>query len=310
MNQTEFYKSRKWNAEWIWTSGDAQLENNYCLFRKEFTLDKIPQSVPAFISADTRYRLYVNGDCIGSGPPQSQPFFQYYDERDLSPYLVEGENCVALVVNHLGILANTRGGLLFEMTDGDGATLLTSGADWQALQSDAWYRGTQRMRMNQAYPFQEWFDMRRWPEGWTLPGFEDGKEWENAVVVAGRTSFRVPAAGPWSRLVPRDIPFMTYYPRQAESTRWREERETDPTFYQVPFRSLVPGTFDNLLLAGRMLDADMIAFSGVRVMVNTNQMGEAAGVAAATVVDSNRAVAELDVSQLRGKLADGGSIVI
>ncbi|MFW6286434.1 MAG: FAD-dependent oxidoreductase, partial [Candidatus Sumerlaeota bacterium] len=64
------------------------------------------------------------------------------------------------------------------------------------------------------------------------------------------------------------------------------------------------------LLAGRMLDADMIAFSGVRVMVNTNQMGEAAGVAAAMAVDSDLAVIDLDISLLRSKLADGGSVII
>ncbi len=32
------------------------------------------------------------------------------------------------------------------------------------------------------------------------------------------------------------------------------------------------------MVAGRMLDAAIIAYSGIRVMVNMNQVGEAAGV--------------------------------
>ena len=38
-----------------------------------------------------------------------------------------------------------------------------------------------------------------------------------------------------------------------ETKRWREEMETDPTFYQVPLRSIIPSKYDNLMIAGRML---------------------------------------------------------
>ncbi len=104
----------------------------------------------------------------------------------------------------------------------------------------------------------------------------------------------------------------TYNPpgQPQELTRWREPRDVDPTFYQVPLRSLIPGRYDNLILAGRMLDADKTAFSAVRVMVNTNQMGEAAGVAAALAADTGVAITQLDPQQVRRTLAAGGSIVI
>ena len=53
----------------------------------------------------------------------------------------------------------------------------------------------------------------------------------------------------------------------------------NPTFYQVPYRCLVPQGARNLLVAGRVLDADRGAYGAVRVMVNCNQTGQAAGVA-------------------------------
>ena len=96
----------------------------------------------------------------------------------------------------------------------------------------------------------------------------------------------------------------------AQWSRWREPATTDPTFYQVPLRSLIPGTYDNLLLAGRMLDADKTAFSAVRVMVNANQMGEAAGVAAYLALSDSVPVQHVDADAVRRELARGGSIVI
>lgn len=98
--------------------------------------------------------------------------------------------------------------------------------------------------------------------------------------------------------------------RPPEHGRWREETADAPTFYQVPLRSLVPGVYDNVILAGRMLDAEHEAFSAVRVMVNTNQMGEAAGVAAWVALDSGVAMAEVDAGRVRRELARGGSVII
>jgi hypothetical protein len=92
--------------------------------------------------------------------------------------------------------------------------------------------------------------------------------------------------------------------------RWREETETNPTFYQIPFRSLVPGKYGNLVVAGRMLDADLVAFSAVRVMVNMNQTGEAAGTAAYLALETNSSIPKLDVQRIRKTLAKGGSAVV
>ena len=92
--------------------------------------------------------------------------------------------------------------------------------------------------------------------------------------------------------------------------RWRDPLPEDPTFYQIPFRSLVQERVPNLMLAGRMLDADKVAFSAVRVMVNMNQTGEAAGVACALAIENTSALVDLNPQLLRAKLAEGGSIVL
>jgi hypothetical protein len=98
--------------------------------------------------------------------------------------------------------------------------------------------------------------------------------------------------------------------RPAVWRRWREETPTNPTFYQVPYRCLVQDGLANVLAAGRLIDCDNGAFGAIRVMVNTNQMGEAAGTAAHLALDGNCGVGDVDVAKLRRLLRDGGSIMV
>jgi len=96
----------------------------------------------------------------------------------------------------------------------------------------------------------------------------------------------------------------------SEKKRWREKTTINPTFYQVPLRSIIPPKYDNLMLAGRMFDANSIAFSGIRVMVNMNQLGEAAGVTSYLALNSNESVRNINPRDVRNELKKGGSIVI
>ena len=104
----------------------------------------------------------------------------------------------------------------------------------------------------------------------------------------------------------------TYFPPTGPAVhgRWRPPRRQDPTFYQIPYRSLVPQGAANVLAAGRIIDTDAEAFGGTRVMVNCNQVGQAAGTAAWLALDGGRDVADIDTAALRRLLARNGAIVI
>ncbi len=97
---------------------------------------------------------------------------------------------------------------------------------------------------------------------------------------------------------------------EPEKGRWRDPVDQDPTFYQIPYRCLVSEKTPNLIMAGRMLDADKTAFSAVRVMVNLNQTGEAAGVAAYLALQDECSVFDVAPKRLRKTLSDGGSVII
>ncbi len=84
----------------------------------------------------------------------------------------------------------------------------------------------------------------------------------------------------------------------------------DVPFYQIPFSSLVPQDTVNVLIAGRSIDADEGAFGAARVMVNCNQMGQAAGVAAWLALDAGIDVGAVDPRQLRTTLQEQGAVIL
>lgn len=91
--------------------------------------------------------------------------------------------------------------------------------------------------------------------------------------------------------------------------RWLPEGDILP-FYRFTLAPMIPVRPGNLIAAGRMLDADPMAFGAIRVMVNLNQCGEAAGVAAYLALDAQTPLPALDPAAVRHTLAAGGSIIV
>ncbi|MDF3059005.1 MAG: FAD-dependent oxidoreductase [Rariglobus sp.] len=92
--------------------------------------------------------------------------------------------------------------------------------------------------------------------------------------------------------------------------RWQAGDAPVPSCYHIPYRTLLPREADNLLVAGRLLDADREAFGGVRVMVNMNQTGEAAGVAAALARRDSLTFPQVNPALLHTALNTGGSLLL
>jgi len=215
-----FPVSREWAAKWIWHRHAAP-RNAWMLFRSEFELDSA-DGVCLYISADTRYRVWVNGERIGDGPPQSQPYHQYYDARDLSASARPGRNCIAVVVQHQGVQPSARGGLLAEVVDGSGKVCTATGGAWRAHVGTAWREHTLFSGGNKIGPFQEHVDLQAMPDGWLATGFDD-TGWDRPDVLSSRGHNTVPLVMPWCRVIPRDIEPLVEQPVYAASLQCVEE---------------------------------------------------------------------------------------
>ena len=68
-------------------------------FKKRFNYTE--GTLIARVSADTRYKLFVNGREVLCGPSKGNRYVTYYETIDLTPYLTEGENEILALVLHL-----------------------------------------------------------------------------------------------------------------------------------------------------------------------------------------------------------------
>ncbi len=75
----------------------------------------------------------------------------------------------------------------------------------------------------------------------------------------------------------------------------------------VPYRALIAEGFPNLLVAGRCLSADRVAFASLRVQASCMGSGQAAGVAAALASASGVSVQDVDVPALVAELKNMGA---
>lgn len=90
-------------AKWIWSSEAERGEEQFVLFRKELFLQEISDEYWIQITADSRYKIFVNGVCCGFGPAKGNREEWYLDELDLSSYLQKGENIILVQVLHYSV---------------------------------------------------------------------------------------------------------------------------------------------------------------------------------------------------------------
>ena len=77
--------------------------------------------------------------------------------------------------------------------------------------------------------------------------------------------------------------------------------------YQIPYRSLVPKEYVNLLVAGRCLSASHEAHSAVRIMPICACLGQAAGTAVAVAIKTGTNTHTLSTDKVREILNDNGA---
>jgi len=74
----------------------------------------------------------------------------------------------------------------------------------------------------------------------------------------------------------------------------------------IPYRSLIPVTIDNLIVSGRCISATHQAMASLRVVGPCMSIGQAAGTAAALCVDKSVAPRSLDIKLLKKTLKSAG----
>src|SRR5689334_4501253 len=85
--QTENLLLKPWDAYWICVPNQPAHDYGVYQFRKTFTLAAKPSSFIVHVSADNRYKLYVNGLFVSLGPARGDIFHWNFETVNIAPYL-------------------------------------------------------------------------------------------------------------------------------------------------------------------------------------------------------------------------------
>lgn len=78
-------------------------------------------------------------------------------------------------------------------------------------------------------------------------------------------------------------------------------------YYKIPYRSLLPKEFDNLLVAGRCISATHEAQASIRIMPICACLGEAAGTAVAVAFKWGKNAHTVDIRSVQARLKENGA---
>ena len=247
-----------WNAQWIWTSDNTTMHNWICA-RKTFTiddLDEISDQVLAMISVDSRYWMWINGTRVireggvKRGPTENDTYMEYVD---ITPYLQEGENTIAVEAwffgsegNFYSYKSSGQGGFLLEADLGNG-TVITTDDTWKVTQHTGYLISTEENNPGSQGNYRLAEGNILYDAGAAGSLLADGKEvwmesdyddstWENAVVYGNAGD------SPWNALYERSIPQLYYSELTAfENPEVYAEYSEDYTTEPVTFQLDLPG---------------------------------------------------------------------
>ena len=185
--------TREWKAIWIGPPPAAgESDEGVFHFRRSFDLTLKPSSFVVHVTADNRYRLFVNGKSVGLGPARGDKLHWRYETFDLAPFLKSGKNVIAAQVWNLGSKAPVA-----QMTIGRTAFLMqgntekesvvnTDTENWRVVRNNAF--GLIPVTWDIVFGYYaagstDRIDAARYPWGWETVDYSDNA-WNKPFKIA------------------------------------------------------------------------------------------------------------------------------
>ncbi|MCR4860427.1 MAG: alpha-rhamnosidase [Bacteroidales bacterium] len=305
---------RQWDARWVEVPDcDPQAYGVY-LFRKELDLAAVPAGYPVWVSADNRYKLYVNGQLVSLGPARCDIEHWNFEEVDLSPYLKAGRNVIAAKVWNEGpsraeAQFTLRTAFILQGVN-EASAALNTGAGWKCVQDKAYSisRAGRVFGYSVVSP-DEQVDMSLREQGWMEAGFDDSAWADPRPISPGTPKLTVGIdVGKTWRLTPSPLPQMERTPQRFDAVRRSENVQIPAGFPRqavsvtVPAHTKASFLLDNKVLTNAFPTIVMNGGKGARV-----QLTYAEALVGARFSKGNRD--EVEGKQIGGRtdvlLADG-----
>ena len=234
--------------------------------RRTLELTTRPRTFIVHVSADNRYRLYVNGVSVATGPQRADVAHWRYETVDLAPHLREGRNVIAAVVWNWGAqrpLAqhSLRTAFVLQGDTPESAARVNTGPGWK-LRVDSAYRPIaftyDMVGGYYAAAPGESVDAARLPWGWEQRDYRDD-DWYTVTAgdgaqSAGRLQLRADPRGAetgevsgW-QLLPRILPPMEETVQRLQRLRRATGLVADDAFMRGTGELLIPARTTATLL--------------------------------------------------------------
>lgn len=256
-------QERYWGANWISHPTASRTDWGIFHFRRSFELGEVPRRMVVHVSADNRYRLFVNGREVVHGPARDDLDHWRYESVDLSSFLQAGKNVIAAVVWNFGIhrpvfQASYQTAFLLR-ADEEAYDFLNTGKEgWKVYNNEAYSPEVEAIRTLSAYHVTgpgERLDAERYPWGWEVTDYPD-ESWQNPLNLEEAHPAEVGTIHAWG-LQPRTIPLMESRParmarvRRTEGIRLSEEFLSGAAPVTIPANSSATMLFDQ----GQLINA-------------------------------------------------------
>ena len=197
----------RWDALWIGCPDVSAYDYGVYHFRKTITLEQSPASFVINISADNRYRLFVNGQAVCSGPSRGDIAHWYFDTVDIAPYMTTGNNTLAVSVWNFGDYTpgaqmTLKTGLIIQGNT-PAESIVNTNNSWSVIRNDSYSPSTEYL---QDVGCSDIVDANIYPWGWEETNYND-TNWAKAIQIARGQPYGVGTGYDWV-LYPNDIPRM------------------------------------------------------------------------------------------------------
>jgi len=225
-----------WRASWVTCPNVPQRDYGVYHFRKNFSIDSLPQQFIVHVSADNRYRLFVNGIAVCSGPARGDLYNWYFESINIASYLRKGANTIAAMVWNMGVhapVAQISNQTAFVLQgDGDKEKIINTDKTWKVLRDSSYtpcsLDNGARVKSYMVVGPGDQVDATKYPWGWEQPAYNDGR-WEQALAIGNPVNVGYGSDNLWS-LQPRNIPLMFEKMQRIPSVRRTEGMEIGNDF--------------------------------------------------------------------------------
>ncbi|HWB27352.1 MAG TPA: alpha-L-rhamnosidase N-terminal domain-containing protein [Chitinophagaceae bacterium] len=174
----------RWKAYWVDVPGTPAHGYGIYHFRKTFQLADKPAHFVVHVSADNRYKLYVNGVQVSFGPARGDVYNWNFETVDIAPQLQQGSNTIAAIVWNFGDERQeaqiTYQTAFILQGDTKEENIVNTNKTWKCVEDKA-YSPLQPELIYTYYAAgpTEKIDYNLYPSGWEQTGFDDTK-WQQA----------------------------------------------------------------------------------------------------------------------------------